>query len=132
MKPTNQLTIPATERNCPAFKAYQDQKRSAQNKRKVPFEISFEHWLYLWLASGHWHERGTKRHQYVMARRGDTGPYKVGNVFFQTVADNAREGNLNSARTYRLVACEHCGADAPANVMWRHLRKCNAANASKT
>lgn len=131
MKLTDQrpgmLTIPVTERNCAAFRAYQDQRRSAKNRRKVPFELTFTEWMWLWLSSGYWDQRGNKRDDYVMARIGDQGPYAVGNVFFQTVAENAREGNLNSGRKYRHVRCTSCGISFPANVMWRHKRKCPGA-----
>lgn len=117
------LTRPASERNCAALKAYADQKRSAK-KRGVPFLLTSAEWQWLWWQSGKWNQRGKLAHQYVMARKGDVGPYAVGNVFFQTVSENAREGNLGRKTQYRQEPCEKCGTLVPANIAWRHARKC--------
>lgn len=73
---------------------YRDQKHQAEI-RGIPFLLSYEQWLEIWLESGHWHERGCKKGQYVMARYGDTGPYERTNVKIITHADNIRESNAN-------------------------------------
>jgi len=116
------LTKPATERNCSAFKAYADQRRSAR-RRGVPFLLEFHIWQWLWLASGKWNQRGNRRGDYVMARNGDAGPYAVGNVFFQTVADNARQGNQGKSRKTAWTFCKVTRKRVYAND-WRHQRNC--------
>lgn len=59
-------------------KYYQHKTNAA--RRNIPFLLTFDEWRMLWEASGHWHERGKGRGRYCMARRGDTGPYAIGNV----------------------------------------------------
>jgi len=61
------------------------QQRGMSNKRKIPFLLSFDQWLKIWTDSGHLHERGRKSGQYVMARKGDKGPYSIDNVEIVTV-----------------------------------------------
>lgn len=58
---------------------------------KIGFELTFEQWLDIWLSSGQIHNRGTRKGQYVMARNGDAGPYKVGNVRIITASANGAE-----------------------------------------
>lgn len=53
--------------------------------------MTFEEWLGLWEASGHFHERGSRPDQYCMARNGDQGGYEVGNVRIVTCAENQAE-----------------------------------------
>lgn len=48
--------------------------------RSIPFLLTYKEWSTIWERSGHWHERGCYRGQYVMARYNDIGPYAVGNV----------------------------------------------------
>lgn len=57
---------------------YRNQKMDAES-RGVPFLLTFEEWLKIWVDSGHLYERGCRRGQYVMARFGDEGPYTAGN-----------------------------------------------------
>lgn len=118
------LTINATERNCRALQAYGDQKRNAK-RRGHTFDLTFAEWQWLWLSSGHWEKRGTGKGQYVMSRKGDKGPYAVGNVFFQRTEDNVAQGQALKAKTYRFETCA-CGQEVRVNVKWRHLRKCPA------
>lgn len=64
----------------------------ARAKRKgVPFELSFDEWMKIWTDSGHYHEKGTKRGQYVMSRYKDQGGYTIDNVYIQTVGANTKE-----------------------------------------
>ena len=60
-------------------------------RRGVPFLLSFDEWMDIWSQSGHMHERGQYKGQYVMARYGDIGPYAVGNVRILTVEENRAE-----------------------------------------
>jgi hypothetical protein len=66
-------------------------QRSDAKRRGIPFKLSFEEWWSIWKASGHWHERGRSRGQFVMARNADQGAYEVGNVKIITCEENSSE-----------------------------------------
>ena len=66
---------------------YSRQKSKAKH-RGIDFLFTFEEWWDIWQKSGHWHERGLKCGQYVMARKGDVGPYSTGNVVIITTSEN--------------------------------------------
>ena len=59
--------------------------------RKITFLLTYEEWCRIWIDSGHAHEKGCRRGQYVMARFGDKGPYAVGNVRIVTTEQNHAE-----------------------------------------
>lgn len=64
----------------------------ARAKRKgIPFLLTFEEWCKIWLDSGQYYNKGTKRGQYVMSRFNDIGPYSINNVKIQTVGENTKE-----------------------------------------
>ena len=69
---------------------YLFQRKNAQI-RGIGWEITFPEWIGLWNESGHWSERGQGRSRYCMARFNDEGPYKLGNVYITTCADNVRD-----------------------------------------
>lgn len=71
-------------------KAYDDQKRHA-SARGIPWNLSYEDFLELWLVSGKWSQRGKKINDFCMCRFGDKGPYSKTNVFIGSVKDNLRE-----------------------------------------
>jgi hypothetical protein len=80
-------------------KRYKDSKRGRYTTHKcnakqrgIPFLLTFEEWADIWQKSGHWDERGNKLDDYVMMRTGDTGAYKVGNVFIGKFRRNFNEG----------------------------------------
>lgn len=58
---------------------------------RVRFRLTKDEWWDIWQKSGHYHERGCRKGQYVMSRYNDLGDYVVGNVFIQTHSDNVRE-----------------------------------------
>lgn len=58
--------------------------------------LTFDEWLDIWLSSGHWHERGNKRGQYVMSRYNDIGHYEIGNVEIKTGTDNQIENKSSN------------------------------------
>lgn len=60
-------------------KHFSDQ-RTAAARRCIPFLLSFQEWLQIWTDSGHLVERGRGIGRYCMARFGDAGAYRVGNV----------------------------------------------------
>jgi len=69
------------------YKAYAAQKKMAR-VRSIEFLLTYEEWLDIWKQSGHWHERGHRKGQYVMSRPKDRGPYASWNVKIVTVAVN--------------------------------------------
>ena len=83
---------------------YNVQKHSAIKRRKIPFEITFEDWYKVWTDSGHWTERG--RGGYVMARKGDKGPYALGNIEIKHHVDNMHDtkGMKRKPRTIEHMA----------------------------
>lgn len=70
-----------------AFRGHRNQAK----RRGIEFQLSFAQWLRIWEKSGHLVERGCKRGQYVMARKGDRGPYAVGNIKIILHTENSRE-----------------------------------------
>lgn len=76
---------------------YAQHKRDAK-KRCVVFSLTFFDWVIIWVSSGHFHERGVKRGQYVMARFNDVGPYSVENVEIILCEQNHADGNIGKPR----------------------------------
>ncbi len=72
------------------YRKFYVQMRYAK-RRGIEWYFTFDEWMKLWKDSGHWHERGYRRGQYVMARIGDKGPYKAKNVRIVTVLENSLE-----------------------------------------
>ena len=69
---------------------YRAHKGNAK-KRGVVFELTFDEWVKIWIDSGRLQERGQRKGGYVMARFGDKGPYKIGNVKIIKAEENGRE-----------------------------------------
>ena len=72
----------------PDRRRYITHKANAK-QRGIAFEIEFDDWLQWWKDTGHYHERGNKRGQYVMGRIGDVGPYKLGNIVCIQAQENS-------------------------------------------
>jgi hypothetical protein len=69
---------------------YNQQKQNAK-RRGIAWEFDFEDWWKIWRDSGKWGERGCNRGQFVMARNGDSGSYRVGNVSIVEAGFNGSE-----------------------------------------
>lgn len=82
--------FPLRQRHTPASR-YLRQRQGAY-ERGVGWEITFIEWLTIWRESGKWDQRGTGKKGYCMARNGDVGPYKIGNVSIQPSTQNSRDG----------------------------------------
>lgn len=76
---------------------YGEHKRGAK-RRNIDWQFTFETWVEWWENTGHFHERGRKKGQYVMARIGDIGPYSPSNVFCSTVEDNIKNIGVESKK----------------------------------
>jgi len=61
---------------------------SAARYRKIDWELTLWQWWTIWQESGHWEQRG-RGQGYVMCRKGDEGPYAIGNVFIATAIENS-------------------------------------------
>lgn len=69
--------------------AFLSQQRVAKF-RGIEWHLTLVEWWAIWQRSGKWHQRGRRANEYVMCRRGDVGPYAVGNVVIAT-------GDLNTS-----------------------------------
>lgn len=70
---------------------YLHQRHSAA-KRGIEWHMTFAEWVSVWVSSGKWDQRGRGKGCYCMARHGDAGPYKIGNVSIQLIETNSRDG----------------------------------------
>ena len=68
------------------------QHKAGAKKRGVEFLLTFKEWWSLW--EPHWHQRGGLGHEMCMCRTNDAGPYAVGNVRIDTMANNAKEARI--------------------------------------
>lgn len=73
-------------------------QRTAASKRGIGWEITLAEWLDVWMSSGKWHLRGVGRGAYCMARHGDAGPYRVGNISIATIESNSSDGVRKARR----------------------------------
>jgi hypothetical protein len=72
---------------------FKQQARQAK-QRGLGWEFTFEAWQQMWLDSGKLHLRGKGTGKFVMARRGDVGPYSESNCFICSFEQNIRDGHL--------------------------------------
>ena len=75
------------------------QRWQAKKQRGIEFNFTYEEWVAWWIKhlGPNWFEkRGNCAGQYVMARKGDEGPYSVENVRCITCEQNSKEalGNV--------------------------------------
>jgi len=87
-----------------ATAAFTRQRENAR-KRGIEWSLTFSEWWGIWDASGKWEQRGRTKEGYVMGRRGDVGPYAVGNVEICTHRENVlvREAHSPSFQALRNV-----------------------------
>lgn len=69
-------------------RAFCYQKRTAGH-RGIEWKFTLWQWWTVWQESGKWEQRGRGHNKYVMARKGDVGPYEAGNVFICTLSENS-------------------------------------------
>lgn len=74
------------------------QHKHSAAKRSVEFKLSLWDWWCIWRDSGKWAERGQSPSSACMSRKGDVGPYAVGNVFISTNARNCSEASAGKGR----------------------------------
>lgn len=71
---------------------FAEQKRHAR-ERGVAWELTYAQWWGVWTRSGNWAKRGNVRGKFCMCRKGDEGPYAIGNVYIGTWSQNTVERN---------------------------------------
>lgn len=77
--------------------------RASAKERGIEFKLTFEEWDQWWKDSGHYHERGKGIGKYVMARKGDIGPYAIGNLECLLHGDNIRAAHLGKTRKAKVT-----------------------------
>jgi hypothetical protein len=70
--------------------SYRQQRRNA-GVRGIPWEMTLISWLIVWESSGKLNDRGRGHGNFVMARRGDDGPYHPDNVEIVTADQNSAD-----------------------------------------
>jgi hypothetical protein len=74
------------------FMRYTRQRENAR-KRGIAWNFTFADWWRIWQVSGKWDLMG-RGFGYVMARKGDCGPYAPDNVYICTSSQNAKDSYI--------------------------------------
>lgn len=111
---------------------YMSHKHSAIYNRKIEFKLTFEEWLDIWVNSGHWFNRGTKKDQYCMSRYNDEGPYAVGNVEIKTNSENLIEGQMHRKTSYADTAKKISLTKAGVSLTHSHRKALSNAKKGRT
>ena len=78
---------------CAPSSRYKQQRKSAI-RRGIGWEFTLITWWDVWARSGEWRNR-KRWHGYVMARKGDKGPYSPSNVEIITQSQNIIDSHVN-------------------------------------
>ena len=70
------------------------QQKATAGIRGIEWRLTFYQWWNAWQQSGYWDNRG-KGSGYCMARKGDSGPYSVENIYFCTIGQNVKDSYVN-------------------------------------
>lgn len=70
-----------------AVRAFQVQRARARG-RSIEWQFTFTEWWAWWQTDDRWSNRGVGWSQFVMARKGDAGPYSPENVYCATQEQN--------------------------------------------
>jgi hypothetical protein len=71
-------------------------QRFTAARRGIEWRLTYEQWLSIWTKSGKLSQRGRRSHEFCMARKGDSGPYAVGNVRIVTNWQNHHERDVSA------------------------------------
>lgn len=80
------------------YHKYEVQKATTK-RRGIKWALTFKQWWTIW--EPHWHNRGRNASNYVMARKGDVGPYSVGNVYITTASENNKLASVKAVAAKR-------------------------------
>jgi hypothetical protein len=64
-------------------------QRNGAKEREIEWSMTFDEWWEIW--KPYYHMRGQGTNDLCMARNGDVGPYKVGNVYLTTKLGNSHD-----------------------------------------
>jgi hypothetical protein len=70
----------------------------AAEKRGIGWDMTFPEWMAVWESAGGLRLRGRRSSDLCMARHGDAGPYRIGNVTIVTARQNCQERWQNKPR----------------------------------
>lgn len=84
-----QMMAAGSNRERTPIGAFNCQRQNAK-ARGIGWELTLWQWWQIWNLSGKWDQRG-RGQGYVMCRRGDVGPYAVGNVFIAPARENSSD-----------------------------------------
>ena len=73
-------------------KPYLTQRSYVKTKVDVPWALTLVEWAKIWATSGHYKERGNKRHNYCMTRTDTTKGFTTDNVEIVTILDAQERG----------------------------------------
>jgi len=81
------------------YKKIFTKRKTDAKHRGISWELTLEQFIKIWESSGHWHERGTRKTNYIMVRVTadgvyNVGPYAIGNVKIVNRSENNRIVNL--------------------------------------
>ena len=93
--PLGEMHAASFEKHRRAFRM----QRWTAGRRGIKFYLTFEQWLSIWINSGHLHERGRRKDQYVMSRIGDVGPYAINNVAIILQLENSIAPHLGKPKS---------------------------------
>lgn len=81
--------LPPRNKFAKLFEVYRKHRSNAQ-VRGITWDpnFTFELWFEKWDSSGKLEQRGVRANQYVMARKGDVGPYSFDNTEIKTCTEN--------------------------------------------
>jgi len=82
------------------------QRKNATRQRGICWELTFREWWDIWQESGHWKQRGRGK-GYCMARLGDNGPYKKGNVEIITCGQNISDSYVSKPWKERFLGIHY-------------------------
>jgi hypothetical protein len=82
------------------------QHRAMARKRGIEFKLSFFQWYDWWLSNGidkaepsAWRGYNTP----AMGRKGDIGPYELGNIYLTTVGENLQYYHATKSKKYKTI-----------------------------
>jgi hypothetical protein len=103
--------------NYDAMRKYDVQIADAK-RRGIAWQLTFDEWWKIWMQSGHWNDRGRNRGDFVMARIGHAGPYRVGNVRIVTQERNTSDKQWSAETRARMRACINRHRDKLIAARW--------------
>ena len=84
------------------YQGHYDNANQCAKIRNIDWQFTYDEWVAWW--GDDIHRRGPYKHQLVMARNGDQGPYHPDNVHKKTASENCREGQIGKPKSAEQIA----------------------------